>query len=43
MPKVSVMMSAYNDKGYVSMALESLLGQTFESFEIIIVEDASSD
>ena len=43
MPRVSVLMPAYNAESYVGDAVESVLGQTFEDFEFIIVEDASTD
>jgi glycosyltransferase involved in cell wall biosynthesis len=43
MPKVSVLMAVYNGAQYLRPALESLLAQTFEDFELVIVDDASTD
>ena len=42
-PKISVIMSIYNEEKYIETSLKSLLNQTFEDFEIIIVDDASTD
>lgn len=42
-PKISVLMPVYNVEKYVGEAIESILSQTFEDFELIIVEDASTD
>ena len=41
-PKVSVVIPCYNDKDYIQEALQSVLDQTFQDFEIIIVDDGSS-
>jgi glycosyltransferase involved in cell wall biosynthesis len=43
MPKVSVIMSVFNGEPYLSQAIESILGQTFDDFEFIIVDDGSTD
>lgn len=43
MPKVSVILSAYNAEKYIAMAVESILKQTFGDFEFFIVNDASTD
>lgn len=42
-PKVSVVMSVFNDAKYVGRTIESVLGQTFDDFEFIIVNDGSTD
>src|SRR3546814_3440597 len=42
-PQVSVVMSVYNGEDYLSESIDSILRQTFEDFEFIIVDDASSD
>ncbi len=43
MPKVSVIIPAYNAMTYLPETLESVLQQTFTDFEVIIVNDGSSD
>ncbi len=42
-PKVSVIMPVYNGEEYVGEAIESILGQTFDDFEFIIIDDGSID
>lgn len=42
-PVVSVIMGVYNGAGYVTDAVQSVLDQTFDDFEFIIVNDASTD
>lgn len=43
MPKISVIMPAYNAEKYIAEAIDSILGQTFEDFEFIILNDCSKD
>jgi glycosyltransferase involved in cell wall biosynthesis len=43
MPKVSVLMPCYNAAGTLDEALESLTCQTLADFEIVAVEDGSTD
>ncbi|MEC4813844.1 MAG: glycosyltransferase family 2 protein [Scytonema sp. PMC 1069.18] len=43
MPKVSVIIPAYNAMMYLPATLESVLQQTFTDFEVLIVNDGSSD
>ena len=42
-PIVSVMMPVHNAERYVAEAVESILAQTFEDFEFIIIDDGSTD
>lgn len=42
-PYVSVYMAAYNAQSYIRKAIESVLDQTFKDFELIIVDDGSTD
>lgn len=40
---ISVVMSVYNGEQYLREAIDSILGQTFEKFEFIIIDDGSTD
>lgn len=42
-PVVSVITPTYNDSGTLSRAIDSVLNQTYGTFEYIIVDDASTD
>lgn len=42
-PKVSVLIPTYNYAHYLPEAIDSVLAQTFEDFELIIVDNCSSD
>lgn len=42
-PHVSVLMPVYNAEAYLSGALESILNQTFEDYELLMIDDGSVD
>jgi len=42
-PKISVIVPVYNVEKYLPNCLNSILGQTFEPYELILVDDGSSD
>ncbi|MEE0901555.1 MAG: glycosyltransferase family A protein [Methanobrevibacter sp.] len=43
MTKVSVILPVYNEEKYIKKAIDSVLNQTLDDFELIIVNDGSSD
>lgn len=42
-PLVSVIIPAYNASKYLKEAVDSIIGQTYDNLEIIIINDASTD
>ncbi len=42
-PTISVLMPAFNAAPYISESIQSILGQTLSNFELIIVDDGSTD
>ncbi len=43
MPKISVIVPVYNVEKYLKRCVGSILEQTFSDFEIILVDDGSSE
>jgi cellulose synthase/poly-beta-1,6-N-acetylglucosamine synthase-like glycosyltransferase len=42
-PLISVIMPVYNRKDVVMNAIDSVLAQTYDNFELIVIDDASTD
>ena len=42
-PKISILLPVYNAQRYLKRAIESLTNQTFEAFELIAIDDGSTD
>ena len=42
-PSISVVMPVHNGGTYLRQAVDSILGQTFPDFELIVVDDRSTD
>lgn len=43
MSKVSVIMPVYNAETFLSRSIESVLNQTFSDFELLLIDDGSTD
>ncbi|MBE7017549.1 MAG: glycosyltransferase [Ruminococcaceae bacterium] len=43
MPVISIIIPVYNSEKYISKCLDSVFSQTFDDFEVIIVNDGSRD
>src|SRR5689334_8848417 len=42
-PKVTILMPACNARKYIAEAIRSVLGQSFKDYELLIVDDGSTD
>ena len=42
-PKISVVVPVYNVESYLGRCVDSILEQTYQDFEIILVNDGSTD
>ncbi|MCE1226591.1 MAG: glycosyltransferase, partial [Geobacteraceae bacterium] len=42
-PKVTVIVSCYNSEKYIRQALDSILSQDYDRFQVIAIDDGSTD
>ena len=42
-PRVSVVVPSYNNASFIEETMDSILGQTFEDFELVVADHSSSD
>ena len=42
-PRVSVVVPSYNNASFIEATIDSILGQTFEDFELVVADHSSSD
>lgn len=42
-PQISVLLAVHNNAPYLAATLDSLLGQSFTNFELVIIDDGSTD
>ena len=43
MPRVTVLMPTYNVAPYVREAIDSVMQQTYTDFELLVIDDCSTD
>ena len=43
MPEISIIVPAYNVEKYLDKCMKSILSQTFEDFEVLLIDDGSKD
>ena len=43
MAKLSIIVPVYNVEPYLHKCLESIMNQTFRDFEVIVIDDGSTD
>lgn len=42
-PKISVLMVNFNHEKYIDKAIESVINQTYKNWELIVIDDGSTD
>ena len=42
-PLISILIPSYNHQNFIEQCIKSVLAQTYENFELIVVDDCSTD
>ena len=42
-PEITVLIPVYHGEKYLEQSLESVLNQTFKDFEVLVIDDGSTD
>jgi glycosyltransferase involved in cell wall biosynthesis len=42
-PEISIVMPVYNAERYIVAAIQSILDQSFKNFELLVIDDCSTD
>ena len=42
-PEVTIVIPVYNSEKYIGRCIDSILNQTFQDFELLIINDGSKD
>ena len=42
-PKFSIIIGSYNTKNFLRLTLNSVLNQSYKNFELIVIDDGSTD
>ena len=42
-PRFSIIVPVYNSEAYLDRCIQSILGQSYQNFELLLVNDGSSD
>ena len=43
LPQISIIVPIYNGEKYINKCIEMIINQTFKDFELIIIDDGSTD
>ena len=43
MPEITIVITAYNLQAYLDQCLQEFMAQTFQDFDVLIVDDCSTD
>jgi glycosyltransferase involved in cell wall biosynthesis len=43
MPRVSVLLTCFNHRDYIAQALDSVRAQTYRDYEVVVIDDGSTD